>query len=252
MRTPTQPDERPPARPVLDERPEYVPRARREQFIVPLLARHIDVALKQWILGVGGRVLDVGCGRQPFRGQLEAAGFEYAGMDAVQTPEGVVDFISPVDAELPADLLQTPPFDAILCTEVLEHVAGWEQAFSNFNRLLKPGGRILITAPHFYCLHEEPYDFWRPTPYAIRHFATKYGFAVLELNQLGDGGDVLGTLCASLRPVGTGGLVGRVVAGVLNGMRRLFLAALLSPGVRRRVRFDGPYFHSNLAVLEKK
>ena len=41
---------------------------------------------------------------------------------------------------------------------------------SNVAALLAPGGRVLLTVPHVYRLHEEPYDFWRPTLHAIHYF----------------------------------------------------------------------------------
>ena len=36
-----------------------------------------------------GRVLDVGCGRQPFRLTIEALGYSYTGVDVEQNPEGI-------------------------------------------------------------------------------------------------------------------------------------------------------------------
>jgi hypothetical protein len=36
----------------------------------------------------------------------------------------------------------------------MEHVADWDAAFKNFNLLLKDGGKLLLTAPFFFRLHE--------------------------------------------------------------------------------------------------
>ena len=104
-------------------------------------------------------MLDVGCGHQPFRTHLESSGGRYTSLDAQQNPEKTVDFVGAIDDDLSAGLLEIGPFDFILCTEVLEHVADWQKAFTNMASLMARQGRLLITCPHFYQLHEEPYDF---------------------------------------------------------------------------------------------
>ena len=91
-------------------------------------------------------------------------GFDYTGADVQQNKAATVDFVAAIDQPLPPQLAGAGPFDFIVCTEVLEHVADWEMAFRNLRSLLAPGGRLLITCPHFYPLHETPHDYWRPTP----------------------------------------------------------------------------------------
>jgi hypothetical protein len=49
----------------------------------------------------GWKVLDAGCGRQPFRRLLEEKGCVYSAMDVNQNPEGSVQFICAIDEELP-------------------------------------------------------------------------------------------------------------------------------------------------------
>jgi hypothetical protein len=46
-------------------------------------------------------------------------------------------------------------------------------------------------------LHEEPYDFWRPTDHAIKHYVESNGLKVVRHQRNGDGWDVLGTLLCS-------------------------------------------------------
>jgi hypothetical protein len=115
----------------------------------------------------------MGCGGQPFRELLQKIGYSYCGVDV--NPDGgpPVDVLCAADGPLPEELLRRGPFDFLLCTEVIEHVADWHTAFANFGLLLAPSGRALITAPYFYQLHEEPYDFWRPTTHAIDYYARR-------------------------------------------------------------------------------
>jgi SAM-dependent methyltransferase len=49
---------------------------------------------------------------------------------------------------------------------------------SELFRVLRPGGRLYLTVPLVGELHEEPYDFYRYTPYGLRHLLGKAGFAV--------------------------------------------------------------------------
>src|SRR6185312_4101323 len=50
-------------------------------------------------------------------------------------------------------------FDAVLCTEVLEHVPAPEAALRELVRLLKPGGNLILTAPFVSFTHFAPYHY---------------------------------------------------------------------------------------------
>ena len=98
-------------------------------------------------MGPGGKALDVGCGRQPFRRVLEGYGFAYTGMDT-QAAEGVTH-VAAIDGALPPETIAEGPFAFLLCTEVLEHVADWTAAFENFARLTSAGSKVLLTCRTF-------------------------------------------------------------------------------------------------------
>jgi len=173
-------------------------------------------------------------------------------MDVIQTPEMSVDVVAAVDGALPAELGGPGSFDFILCTEVLEHVADWAAAFANLATLLRPGGRLLVTCPHFYRLHEEPYDFWRPTLHAIGHHARINGLAVAKQEMVGDGWDVLGTLLASCPAVPhRPGLRFRLGSKIVNAARRVLFALLRRGLPQKLARLPGTYL-SNVVLLEKK
>lgn len=241
-----------PRRPVLNERREYLPRGPKEEFIVPLLRREIEACIAKFatpVLGAG-KAVDIGCGGQPFRALLEETGYSYCGVDA--NPNGVADVKCAADEPLPDELLRRGPFDFALCTEVLEHVADWDAAFSNFGRLLASGGRLLITAPHFYHLHEEPYDFWRPTLHAIDYYARRAGLQCVHRQAAGDAWDVLGTTLANCRfAAGSGRLFDRAIAKGVRIVAGLTCRALLRRKLQPRVRVDGPLYLCNVVVLEK-
>lgn len=244
------------ARPHLDERPTYEPLARQEWFIVTRLAQAIPAAINAHAkpLEASGKALDVGCGRQPFRRTLESRGFRYVGLDTQQNVDNTVAHVCAIDADLPPALLAESPFDFILCTEVMEHVADWPAAFANFNRLLAPGGRLLITCPHFYPLHEEPYDFWRATPHALRSFAARFGFTIIEQAQIGDGLDVLGTAMAATKlrvPDGSWNPLAHLVVLALQIKKAAWVWFCKQRFARSLVKAQTKLYLSNLIVLER-
>jgi SAM-dependent methyltransferase len=243
-----------PLRSPLRERTQYVPNLPQEEFIVPLLRREIELSITRYAVPARGaaKAVDIGCGGQPFRTLLQQVGYSYCGVDVNADGGPPVDVACSADELLPDELLRRGPFDFLLCTEVVEHVADWQTAFANFASLLAPGGRALITAPYFYQLHEEPYDFWRPTLHAIDYYARRNGLHVLYSQAAGDVWDVLGTALATCRFVPSSGqLVDRVLAKAIRVATRLTCRAILAGKLQQRVRAEGPLYLSNVVVLEK-
>lgn len=236
------------------ERVNYEPMYPQEKFIVPLLRQHIEEILSTYAkpTSINPRALDVGCGRQPFRKHLEALGYIYSSTDAQQSPEESVDVVCAIDQPLPSELTRSGPFDFIFCTEVMEHVADWNMAFSNFAQLLAPGGRLFITCPHFYQLHEEPYDFWRPTPYALHYFGNKFGLKILDQVNAGDAWDILGTLLANCYPQPASRSLGdRLLNRIVSRCHKFIFQLLVSRRLQTSVQLNGPLYLSNIAVFEK-
>ncbi|HEY4232515.1 MAG TPA: class I SAM-dependent methyltransferase [Lacipirellulaceae bacterium] len=237
----------------MDRRTAYQPTSSQEQFIVPLLRASIEAALREFAapLGPGKKLLDVGCGEQPLRSILREMGFDYVGADVQQNRSATVDFVTAIDQPLPPQLPARGPYDFIVCTEVLEHVADWDTAFRNLRSLLAPGGRMLVTCPQFYPLHEIPHDFWRPTPYALQFFAARQGLRILNQQSAGDGLEVLGTALACVQPVSrSGGIFSRVVAFACDVSRKAAFVLLRSRLLRQYVKGQGVLYLSNIVVLE--
>lgn len=240
--------------PALPERTRYVPNRPIERWIVPLLGHAIEERLREYAtpLAAGGRCLDVGCGGQPFRPHLERMGFAYAGFDVHQNPEGTVAILGAIDAPLPA-ALAGQQFNFVLCTEVLEHVARWPEAFHNLAALLAPGGRLLLTTPHLWFPHEEPSDFFRPTSWALDFHGRTAGLTPLEITRLGDGRDVLGTVLKSvrIRPAG-GRWFYRPFVIPLRLIRSALLGILRAHWPLKFVAFETSLYLSTIAVFEKR
>src|SRR5207245_449865 len=117
-------------------------------------------------LASGSRVADIGAGSAPYRELFSE--FTYLTIDradSLHRDASDFDIIASADA-VPLD---DDYLDAIVCTQVLEHLADPAAALREFNRLLRPGGQLLLTAPLVWEEHEVPYDFFRYTRSGLEH-----------------------------------------------------------------------------------
>ena len=237
------------------ERPGYKPTHPQEAFIVPLLHQYITEALNSYASNPKpeARVIDIGCGRQPFRKDLELLGYHYIGFDVKQNPEEKVDVIAEIDTNFLHKYPRLGEFEFIICTEVLEHVAQWHIAFENLFRMTAPAGKVLITCPQFYPLHEEPYDFWRPTNHALEYYATKVGFQILEQTNAGDIWDILGTTLGSYRELylRSSSLKSKIIYRLIRYSYKWILKQLLKKNIQRHVGIRSLSYLSNVIVLQK-
>ena len=135
------------------------------------LTRDIKEALEKY---ANGQFLDLGCGNKPYESLYNPLTTSQLGCDVIQSDKNRVDVICP------ATDLQFPDihFDSILCTQVLEHVFEHDKMMKEIYRVLKPGGRIILTVPFAWELHEEPYDFFRYTKHALKEMFERTGFKI--------------------------------------------------------------------------
>jgi SAM-dependent methyltransferase len=112
--------------------------------------------LVEWLRAqavAGGRVLDVGCGDRPYAAIFPGAvGFDVPGNEHADL-HGSLESI-PVEDE---------SFDVVLCLQVLEHVPDPAAAVRELHRVVRPGGRVLLSTHGVYPFHPNPDDLWRWT-----------------------------------------------------------------------------------------
>ncbi len=127
----------------------------------------------------GARVLDVGAGSCPYRDLFAAC--DYRTQDFAELPAGQLGGIGYGHIDYRCDAANMPiaksSFDVVLCTEVLEHIAEPVLVVREFARVLKPGGRVILTAPLGSGIHQEPHHYYGGfTPYWYQHFLAEAGF----------------------------------------------------------------------------
>jgi SAM-dependent methyltransferase len=159
---------------------------RTEAFTSPLepdwlLQRHLDRDLSGALARFAcGRVLDVGCGGRPYERRMPA-GARYVGVDVPASRASRPDCWALAEG-LP---FAAGSFDLVLCTQVLEHLPDPASATKELARVLRPGGVLALTAPQSWCLHEEPFDYFRFTRYGLAHLARSAGLEVVEVRRQG-------------------------------------------------------------------
>jgi ubiquinone/menaquinone biosynthesis C-methylase UbiE len=93
--------------------------------------------------------------------------------------------------DLVCDIVNIPEpdasFDVILCSEVFEHLPDAIKALDEFARLLKPGGRLIITAPFASFVHFAPYHYATGfSRYWYEYHLPLRNFEIQELTPNGD------------------------------------------------------------------
>jgi SAM-dependent methyltransferase len=84
--------------------------------------------------------------------------------------------------------------DTLLAVEVLEHVPDPTRCAAEFARVLRPGGKLLITVPFSAPRHQLPFDFARFTPEGIRGLLERNGFEIELFEARGNGAIATGAM----------------------------------------------------------
>jgi SAM-dependent methyltransferase len=137
------------------------------------LARH----MRELAPRLGGRVLDIGCGRRPYESLFDVR--QYVGLD-IDSPASRQ--LAAADCLYDGRRMPFPDatFDGALAIEVLEHVFAPEPFLGEIARVLRPGGCLLLAVPFVWDEHEQPLDYARYASFGLRHLLQRQGFEILE------------------------------------------------------------------------
>lgn len=144
-----------------------------------------------------GRLLDIGCGTGEFAGIMKEAGWQVQGVEpyAIARESARTRFGLPVvDVPEQADL-PDKGYDLITLWHVLEHAHDVNRSFRELDRLLAPGGTVLIGVPNHTCFdagfygarwaaYDTPRHLYHFSPGTLSRLAAKHGFEVTALRPL--------------------------------------------------------------------
>ncbi len=158
--------------------------ASSRMFAFNLVNRDRWVAEQAARLPAGSRILDMGAGSCPYRRLFDHCQYQaqdFASLTGDQLRHGAYGQID-YRCDAAAVPVEDGSFDAILCTEVLEHLKEPIQVVSEMARILKPGGRLILTAPLGSGIHQEPHHYYGGyTPYWYREFLGTAGFEAIKI-----------------------------------------------------------------------
>ncbi len=110
------------------------------------------------------RVLEIGSRGKPSYGRYFP---NRVGID-IREGDGV-DVVASV-YELP---FKNAEFDMVLCISVLEHLEYPSRAIKEMERVLRVGGRIIVSVPFMFPIHDSPDDYWRFTKFGLKKLFSK-------------------------------------------------------------------------------
>jgi SAM-dependent methyltransferase len=144
-------------------------------------------AIKKHSPEMEGKMLDFGCGKKPYEHLFNVK--EYLGID-IEVRDIDLKLSSEKKIDIVFDGNKIPcddnTFDSVYTSEVFEHVFNLDQVLTEINRVLKPGGKMLITIPFAWPEHEQPYDYARYTSFGITHLLKQHKFKILKTEKTGD------------------------------------------------------------------
>lgn len=176
-----------------------------------------------------GKLLDIGCGKMPYKQRLLSNSKieEYTGLD--------IENALPYDSNIKPDYtwngitmpFENNQFDSAFGTEVLEHCPHPETVLKEVNRVLKPEGIFFFTVPFIWPLHEVPHDEFRYTPFSLTRILKETGFEKIEISATG------GWYASLAQMLGLW-----VRQGHLKKLNRKILSIILKPIIKYLIQKD--------------
>lgn len=150
-------------------------------------------ALRRNLGNMKGDVLDVGCGRMPYKTLIlsePSRATKYIGMDIPNGNYSAPDLFWDGRAIPLADC----SVDTAILTEVLEDCPDAAAVLREVYRVLRPNGFLFLTVPFVWPIHCVPHDEFRYTPFSLRRIIEDVGFSSPSIEATGGRHAVLGVI----------------------------------------------------------
>ena len=168
-------------------RPDWAHVSRESRWIVTIQHESLLPLIKE---NARGRLLDCGCGHAPYYGVYRDVVDEAIWVDWHNSAHRNPLLDAEIDLNRPLPFADQS-FDSVLLTDVLEHVAQSSSLVREIARVLRPGGKLILSVPFYYLVHERPYDYYRYTEFGLRHLCEQAGLRVDVLVPIGGQPDAM-------------------------------------------------------------
>ena len=142
--------------------------------------QHIEAAARDH---ARGKLLDIGCGEGRYDDILGQHADFTAGLECDRRRYGSTcrPGVWGSGLSLP---FRDGCFDTVVSFQVLEHVPEPARMVQEIGRVLRPGGHLILTAPHMWGIHEEPNDYFRFTGFGLAHLSRAAGLRVIRVSAM--------------------------------------------------------------------
>jgi SAM-dependent methyltransferase len=107
----------------------------------------------------GCKILEIGCGGEDTFSRIFEKDNTIILSDVNKYPNCETIDVTKMDIQ--------EEYDLVIAMNVLEHVFDFRSAIRNIHRALKPDGKLILSVPFFYPLHDLPHDYWRFTKWSL-------------------------------------------------------------------------------------
>jgi SAM-dependent methyltransferase len=126
----------------------------------------------------GGTMLDVGCGTRRYESIFSDVVDDYIGLDWPEIEDRARPDVVGDATKLP---LKAACVDVVLATELMEHLPSPHRFLEEVARVLRDDGTLILSVPFMEPIHEEPRDYYRFTPFSLRHLLDQHGFSLQKI-----------------------------------------------------------------------
>ena len=151
--------------------------SKKRHLFSPLYYNQYKVPLELIQKYAKGDLIDLGCGDMPFKQYISGQVGLYDGLD-LQPRSEEIKYVGDIQD---MHMIPEAKYDSALCLEVLEHLPYPERALKEINRILKPGGYLILSVPHLSRLHDEPNDYYRFTRYGLKTILSRNNFNIITI-----------------------------------------------------------------------
>lgn len=131
--------------------------------------------IKENLFDERGKVLDLGAGEKPYKHLFNPKQYESTDIMGEQT------YICDSEKIPVSDQY----YDAIICTQVFEHIPHPWITIKEMNRILKKGGKVIITVPQSEEMHGTfPHNYYQYTKFGLELLLKENGFTLIKIEAM--------------------------------------------------------------------